>query len=247
LNLEQLDHFASMARYVPDYGRAILQLIAARRGERVLDLGCGDGTLARTLVSEGVVVIGVDNDQSMVELARRHCSAAIQCDIRRMSFAGEFDAIYSNSALHLVGEAENVAARIAMALKSKGRFAAELGARGNIAAIVTALLAVLERFGIDGTARIPWYFPSSEEYCDILERAGFVISSVETQYRPTPMPSGIDRWIEMLAVWFLEALPCEQREAAKQEVTWLLEPTLRSSDGRWIADYVRLRVCAHLP
>jgi hypothetical protein len=102
----------------------------------------------------------------------------------------------------------------------------------------------LDRRGIDGEARVPWYFPTPDDYATRLERAGFHVDSIALIPRPTPLPGDVIDWIETFAQSFLQGLPAVARAEYLQEVRAVLEPQLRDSTGTWVADYVRLRFAA---
>ncbi len=72
-----------------------------------------------------------------------------------LTFANEFDAVFSNAALHWMQRADAVLAGVARALKTGGRFAGEMGGTGNTTTILSALLAALAARGIDGQALWP--------------------------------------------------------------------------------------------
>lgn len=122
-----------------------------------------------------------------------------------------------------------------------------MGGHGNVAAITAAMLAVLQRYGVDGRATMPWYFPTAEAYRSRLERAGFAIDSIAPIPRPTPLAAGMSGWLDTFAAPFLKRLPELERAAANAEVMALLGPVLCDDEGNWTADYVRLRFAARLP
>jgi trans-aconitate methyltransferase len=238
------DDYARNARFVSDLGLEVLELLQVRKSERVLDLGCGDGALTIRLTESGAEVVGVDGSTELVAAARMQGLDARVMDGRNLSFSAEFDAVFSNAALHWMREADKVIAGVRRALKPGGRFVAELGGHANIAAIHTALIAVLNNRGDNGMARSPWYFPSAEGYRSKLEAHGFNVEKIAIIPRPTFLPTGIRAWLETFANPFLEGIEGADRSAVLDEVTSLLSPSLRDENGQWIADYVRLRFAA---
>ena len=121
----------------------------------------------------------------------------------------------------------------------------ELGGHGCVGAITVALMATLERRGIaDAVSLIPWYFPTVDEYEIRLRRAGFVPQSVQLLPRPTPLPTGMRGWLETFANPFCAVLASHERGDFLDEVTAMLRPVLCDSQGRWTADYMRLRFAA---
>jgi SAM-dependent methyltransferase len=240
------DRYAKNARYVSDYGAPVLALLALRAGERVLDLGCGDGALTTQIAAAGAEVIGVDASAEMVAAARRRGLDARVMNGDMLSFAREFDAVFSNAALHWMREPDTVIAGVARALKPRGRFVGEFGGHGCVAAITVALVAVLARRGIDGAAAIPWYFPTVDDYRARLERGGFAAGYIELIPRPTPLPQGMAGFLETFAESFFRPLAPGERDAARAEVIELLRPVLCDDQGRWTADYIRIRFAATL-
>lgn len=236
--------YAHNADFVAELGDAVARLLAPRPGERILDLGCGDGTLTERLARSGATVVGVDAAHDMVEAARSRGLDARVLDAHHLPFEREFDAVFSNAALHWMLNHESVVAGIYRALKPGGRFVAEFGGHGNVAAICTAMLAALQARGISGKARFPWFFPTPEEYRESLEAAGFKVEAIELMPRPTRLPTGIAGWLATFANPFLHGLDEDLREAILDDAESLLAPSLRDRHGTWTADYVRLRVQA---
>ena len=101
--------------------------------------------------------------------------------------------------------------------------------------------------GIDGEARVLWYFPTPGDYATSLERAGSRVDNIALIPRPTPLPGDIIDYLETFALAFVQGLSGEERRDYLNEVRTVLEPRLRDADGSWIADYVRLRFAATKP
>jgi hypothetical protein len=125
-----------------------------------------------------------------------------------------------------------------------GRFVAECGGFGCVDKIRRALVEALDKRGIDGESRVPWYFPTPGDYATRLERAGFRVDSIALIPRPTPLPGDITGFLETFGLCFLAGLSGRDRGEYLQEVRSVLKPQLMNDGGVWIADYVRLRFAA---
>jgi SAM-dependent methyltransferase len=238
------ERYARNARFVADLGAPVLELLAARAGERILDLGCGDGALTIKLAAMGCDVVGVDGSAAQVDAAKKLGLDARVMDGEQLRFEDEFDAVFSNAALHWMRDADKVIAGVRQALRPSGRFVAECGGYGCVATIKNALIAALNRRGIDGEAASPWYFPTVEDYSQRLASGGFAPTYIALIPRPTPLPGDVTGWLETFAESFTRALPAGERPAFLAEVQEALRPALCDADGKWTADYVRLRFSA---
>src|SRR5579883_2946832 len=243
----QADRYAQHAHFVPALGQPVLELLNPQPGERILDLGCGDGVLTEKIVAAGAAVVGVDASAEMIDAARRRGLDARLGDGAQLEFAREFDAVFSNAALHwMKRDPDAVIAGVARALKPGGRFAGEMGGHGCVAAITVALFAVLVRRGASGSLESPWYFPTVADYRARLERGGFNLEYIELIPRPTPLPTDMAGWLDTFAAPMLGRLPAGERAAARDEAIAMLRPVLCDEAGRWTADYMRLRFLARL-
>jgi len=241
------EQYATNARFVSDLGMPVVELLAPQAGERILDLGCGDGALTITLVALGCQVVGVDASAAMIAAAQARGVEAHVMDGQALPFGAEFDAVFSNAALHWMPRFEAVLAGVWRALKPGGRFVGECGGDGNTATILQALDSALARRGIAAQTLNPWYFPTVEAYRTLLEAQGFRIQSLARIPRPTPLPGGFTGWMETFTQNFLAAVPIEERPALLAEVADLCRPALCDAQGHWTADYVRLRFAARKP
>lgn len=166
-------------------------------------------------------------------------------DGHELAFDHEFDAVFSNAALHWMTRPDEVVAGVARALKPGGRFVAEFGGHGNVAAIITAMTAVARARGGDAALAKPWYFPPPDQYTALLASHGFVVERMVHFGRPTPLPTGMRGWLGVFRQSFFDQFG-DAKEEALDDVVAALAPSLLRPDGVWIADYVRLRFVAKL-
>lgn len=216
-------------------------MLDPKLGERVLDIGCGDGALTHKIVERGAEVVGVDNSPELVAAAR-----AIGLDVREMSaadmtFDAEFDAAFSNAALHWILDKDRVAMAAFDALKPGARFAGEMGGEGNLSKLRATLDAELVARGYPPPLESSNWYPSVEEFAKVYEAAGFTQVDARLIERPTIMPNGIGEWVTTFRRGWLDRAGVPQEERA--EIGEAIATTLGSD----VADYVRLRFIMRKP
>ena len=244
-NAWQPDRYVQNASFVPAMARDLVDWLVPRRGEDILDLGCGDGVLTMELVRAGAKVIGVDASGDMAAAARAKGIDARLAAAEALPFDSEFDAAFSNAMLHWTRDIDAVLAGVFRALRPGGRFVGEFGGAGNNRGFLAATEIVLRRHGHRFTQ--PWYFPTAEAFSEALTRAGFAVDRTRLFARPTPLPAGIVEWIDTFGGPLLAHVPADRRSDLSKEVEVELTPTHRRDDGTWMMDYVRLRFDAHRP
>jgi SAM-dependent methyltransferase len=247
--------YAANAAFVPALGEAALVLLAPQPGELVLDIGCGDGTLTRRIAAAGARVIGLDASEAMVEAARARGVDAFVADAQALDLDnqaarfGQFDAAFSNAALHWMLDPGAVASGVFSVLRPGGRFVGEMGAFGNLAALRGGLRAELTARGYRLPAEDPQYYPTAEEFARLYACAGFAEIDGQLIPRPTPLANGVVAWVKTFRAGWLDVagVPEAERDAVAAGVEERLAPLLKREDGGWIADYVRLRFTMRKP
>ena len=230
--------------FVWQYGEDLIELLDPKAGEQILDLGCGPGQLTAKIAERGAHVVGLDASPAMIGQARQNfpqLSFVLQ-DAAEMQFQEQFDAVFSNAALHWMLDREAIVRAVAAALKPGGRFVAELGGRGNIRQIERALQTIARRYLGDAIPAKRTYYPALGEYAAFLETHGLEVTMAVLFDRPTPLEgeAGMENWIRQFKAYYFEALPPELAVKAIREVVEELRP-IAFQEGRWTADYRRLR------
>ncbi len=142
-------NYARNFNFVPEYGRELINILTPQKGEKILDLGCGPGSLTAEIAAKGAEVTGVDRDANMVALAQKSYPNIrfLRRDGGHLDLDTKFDAVFSNAALHWMN-LDEVFPEVAKVLRKGGRFAAEMGGKGNIGAIENAIFVSLEKLGL---------------------------------------------------------------------------------------------------
>ncbi len=232
--------YETHARFVSDLAGDVMAWLDPKPGERILDVGCGDGVLTAELAGRGVDVLGIDTSADLLRAAAARGLSVQAMDGQALNFEAEFDAVFSNAALHWMRDGVAVVDGVWRALKPQGRFVAEFGGHGNVAAIVTALRAVAKLRGGDQELAGPWFFPSPAIYREILEARGFTVARIGLFPRPTALKTGMAEWLKLFRKPFFEQFENEAENALAEAVE-LLRPSLCDGHGNWTADYIRLR------
>jgi SAM-dependent methyltransferase len=234
------------AAFVPQLGSGVLEWLAPQAGQRILDLGCGDGQLTGRIAASGASVTGIDASPNMVAAARARGLAAEEGAAESLPFADHsFDAVFSNAVLHWVRGQDVMMTEVHRVLRPGGRFVAEMGGHGNIACIRVAFAAVLARLGFAQLGDRGNYYPTPDAYARRLTLHGFTVARTILFPRPTPLgDGGMTAWLNTFCRGALDALPEDLRETAVSETVALLAPALCDEEGKWTADYVRLRFIA---
>ena len=229
--------------FVSQLALPVVDLLNPKQGEKILDVGCGEGTLAVEIERRGAKVIGVDMSAEMIEQCQAKGIEAYVGSVTDLPYEEAFDAVFSNAMLHWVKDARGAVQNIAKSLKSGGHFVCEFGGEGNAYHLVSAMEEVFSNHPEFGVFDNLWYFPSVREYTTLLEAEGFSVEYMEIIPRPTPMDD-ISNWLDIFANGVTKHLSKAQFETFKQECQEILKETIYSEEEGWMLDYRRLRVRA---
>lgn len=230
--------------FVHQYGEDVLNLISAKEGALVVDLGCGNGALSKKLLDRGYRVLGIDASEEMLNIARSQYPEIEfqQGDAVEFNLASKADVIFSNAVLHWIDadKQERMIQNICGQLKTGGQFVCEFGGKGCAERIHSTLEKYFVKHGL--TYRRTFFFPSIGDYAPILERCGFRVEYATLFDRPTEQKTanGLADWIHMFVKAPFEGV---ERTAAEEIIAQTVEELKGElyRDGKWYVDYVRIR------
>lgn len=232
--------------FVSKYGNDLVELLAAKNGERILDLGCGTGDIAKILYDKGIDIIGIDNSETMIQQAKVKYPEVtfLVKDATSLGYENAFDAVFSNATLHWVKTPEKALHSIFNSLKQGGRFVAEFGGKGNVQIITSEIINQIEVYGIQfRQENYPWFYPSIGQYSALMESVGFRVTYAVHFNRQTPLEGedGLKNWINMFGLSLFNGIEKEISQLIISKVEDALKPILYKN-GQWEADYKRIRV-----
>jgi SAM-dependent methyltransferase len=233
--------YARVGGFVAELGGAALDLLDPKPGERILDVGCGEGTLTKRVLERGATVLGIDNSPQMIAAARANGVDALLLAAEDMQFFAEFDAAFSNAALHWVLEKEQAARAIFRALKPGSRFAGEMGGEGNLEKLREALDEELIIRGYVPPVEASNWYASPDEFARVYEAAGFDEIDARLIERPTPIEHGVAEWVTTFRRGWLDRAQVPENERAE------IAAAIADRVGSNVADYVRLRFIMRKP
>lgn len=244
MNIEASAHQANNSG---PHNKDLISLLQPAAGERILDVGCGNGNLTAKIAAAGAIPTGIDASEEIITKAKLNypeLQLSVE-DARYYRTETAYDAVFSNAVLHWIKNAPAVASSIGSALREGGRFVAEFAASGNIAIILTAIRAELEQYGYEWEGRNPWYHPTIGEYSSLLEQMGFKVIFAQHMDRKSPLKGGmgIRNWMDNFSSYLFRGVTAEHQALIYDGV----EDRVRSElykDGHWMIDISRLRIAA---
>ena len=233
--------------FVHQYGNSVTELIDAGKDSSVLDLGCGNGALTKVLQDKGYLVKGLDASEELLAVARKNYPDIefIQGNAVDFALSEPVDVVFSNAVFHWIdGEQQpDMLKCVYNALKKNGQFVFEFGGRGNNRKVHRALEEIFSKCGYD--YKMPFFFPSIGEYATLLENTGFKVQYAVLFDRLTELKGedGLKDWIHMFIKTPFSVIRTEEKEAIVDKAVDMLRKDL-FMNGKWYADYVRIRMKA---
>jgi len=238
------------------WGRKLIAELQFRGGEKILDLGCGDGVLTAEMakfVPDGFV-LGIDASESMIETARKdHAGANVRfelLDIDAIDFESEFDLVFSNATLHWVKDHRMLLKNVFKALKNRGAARFQFAGDGNCSNLIRILREVMSAREYESNFiefDWPWYMPAIDEYQALLDEVAFAEKRVwsENADRYFAGTESMTKWIDQPSlVPFLGYIAEKDRRRFRDKVVErMIEETLQD-DGTYFETFRRINVLA---
>lgn len=237
------DTYTSDFDFVYKYGDDVTSLITAPVGSTVVDLGCGNGALTAQLSETGYDVIGVDASEKMLAAAKKAYPSLklVLGDASRIELSKKADVVFSNAVFHWIDNQDALIKNVNRLLKDGGELVFEFGGKGCAETVHGALEREFERHGLK-YPRV-FYFPTISEYAAILERSGFSVRYAALFDRPTVQKGNAADWIRMFVKKPFEGMDAALADRIINDAQDAVRDRLYA-DGRWIIDYVRIRMRA---
>ncbi|MDO4988425.1 MAG: methyltransferase domain-containing protein [Synergistes sp.] len=241
-NISDPSIYAKHEQFIEKYSSPILELLAPKAGEKILEIVCDTNTFAEDIAKYGCAVTSTDADKMCTEVGV--CADVTDVDTQTTEMAETFDAVVVSCVLHRTPDHYAMVRRVRKLLKEGGRFAVECGGEGCVRIIREGMKIALSKRGIDYKSRNPWKFPEVGTLTGILASNGFQVKSMARFDSPVHLENGLRGWLEDFSKLHTEGFSDAEREAFYKDVEDYCRPMLWSKENGWTADYVRLRFLA---
>ena len=124
--------YENASAHQQEWGTKLIRELDLCGTERVLDLGCGDGTLTARiadLVPSGEAV-GIDASRGMIEAARSKVKKNLRfllMEINDLNYVEQFDVVFSNATLHWIKDHKRLLRNVGSAMLKGGRLRYNFG------------------------------------------------------------------------------------------------------------------------
>ncbi len=231
--------------FVAEYGKGLLEFVPAKTN-KILDLGCGTGTLTKQLAERCNYVLGIDSSDTMIQEAKRSYPYLDFETVNALEilYECEWDIIFSNAVFHWINNHNLLLQKIYKALKQNGRLICEFGAYGNISTIENGFGYALQEIGVKYESK--FNFPTVNNFEHLLKENGFLIEQIYCYDRPTPLKDGTQGLYNWAIQFFqseLGQLTAEQQHKVLSSMSSRIKSQLWNGTC-WVADYKRLRAIA---
>ncbi len=249
-------HYEQTSTHQKEWGTRLIEELNLSGNERILDVGCGDGTLTAKL-SEAVPygsVIGIDASKGMIETAQSYTSSNLsfqQLDVINIKFNKEFDVIFSNAVLHWVKDHEILLVLLYKALRPSGKLRVNFAGEGNCSTLNNIAMEVMGQndfkdafYGFEW----PWYMPGVEEYTKLVNNSSFINAEVwgENADRYFPDENAMLGWVDHPAIVpFKQYLNPDLAEQFHKTVADLMVESTKQKDGTCFEMFRRINILAY--
>lgn len=234
--------------FVSEYGKGLLEFIPKDKMLKILDLGCGTGTLTSEIAKNCQYVLGIDGSKEMIEQAKiTYPELEFEVgDALKMSYEGQWDIVFSNAVFHWISDHDQLLSNIKSSLKDSGQLICEFGGDGNIETIENGFINVLNSIGYDYISK--FNFSTTEKFASLLEKNGFIVDELYIYDRPTVLKDGekgLYNWAKQFFASDLANFDIIEQEKILLGLQKQVKNQLWDSSN-WVADYKRLRAVAHI-
>lgn len=250
------EKYKKASTHQQEWGKKLIAELDMKGNERILDLGCGDGSITSQLaqlVPDGSVV-GIDASRNMIDAAvKTHRAQNLRfnlVDINEISFEDEFDIVFSNATLNWIKDHKKLLSNVYTAMKADGIVRFNFAGDGNCSTfnkVVQELMAEKEYAGYFHHFDWPWFMPTIKEYEKLLETSNFREAKVwgENADRFFPDENVMIGWIDQPAlVPFLKYLNGPAKKAFRDTIVErMVKETIRD-DGTCFETFRRINVFA---
>jgi len=247
--------YAEASTHQKEWGEKLVSELNLKGNERILDLGCGDGSITlqlAELVPDGSV-LGIDASQGMIEAARnhqRHNLSFMLRDINSLDLKDEFDLVFSNATLHWIKDHDRLPGATHACLKENGALRFNFAADGNCShfiSVVKAAIRLPQYSRYFSELEWPWFMPRVEEYEAVVRQFRFRDIRVwgEIADRYFRDSETMAKWIDQPSlVPFLRCLDEADKQSFRDFVVERMIEETQQHDGTCFETFRRVNVFA---
>ena len=238
-----------------EWGTKLIAELNLKGAERVLDLGCGDGSITAqiaALLPEGEV-LGIDASEGMIAAAipKKQMNLNFsKLDINELDFVEDFDVVFSNATLHWVKDHKRLLKNVYRSLRPGGLLRFNFAGEGNCLnfySVIKEAMARDEFRSFFAEFEWPWYMPPLNEYRALAENSGLQDMRVWRENADIYFPDeeAMIRWVDQPSlVPFLAYVAEQQKDSFRGFVVHRMVEETKQEDGRCFETFRRINVFA---